>query len=108
MVSTEETQTSSAAVQWSVAAMTIGSVLVLLAPLILILSAQIWAHSFKSAGVVLFHAWLARISVGIVALLAITGLGCALRSIRLGDYLSCPRDAPWPALSCPCRPAHCG
>lgn len=70
--------------------MTIGSVLVLLAPLILILSAQIWAHSFKSAGVVLFHAWLARISVGIVALLAITGLGCALRSIRLVDYFKLP------------------
>jgi len=71
------------AAEWGIASLAIGGVLVLASPMTLVLSAQVWAHSDRTAEVVLLHAWLARVGVGVALLLAITGLGCGVKALHL-------------------------
>ncbi|VTR97481.1 unnamed protein product [Tuwongella immobilis] len=57
----------------------VGATLFLASPLIAILAPLVWAHGDHTPGVVLIHAWLARIAVGLPIVLVITGFSFGIR-----------------------------
>ena len=68
--------------EWTVSALFIGALMLLTAPMTCILSALTWAHADHSAHIVKLFAWLARGSVGVVAVLLLVGLSFSRFAIR--------------------------
>ena len=70
------------AVHWGVAAMVVGVVLFLTAPVVLVLAVGIWEFSYRGSDVVMFHAWVARIGVALVAVLCLISIVFAVKTVR--------------------------
>jgi hypothetical protein len=70
--------------EWGLAALGIGSVQVLAAPITLVLSVQLWesGQGSRDGPTHRLHAWLARVGVGIVLATAVVGVGCGIKAIR--------------------------
>lgn len=83
------------AAELGLASLLIGAPVLVSAPIVTILAAQIWAHGFRAPHVVLLHAWLARIAVSIPILLVLFGgwLGAAgnRHAMRAGCCAWLPR-----------------
>ncbi len=70
------------AFQWGLGSLIIAAVLVIASPATLILAAQVWAVSDHGKAVVHLHAWLARIGIALVLVLAATNLVFATMAVR--------------------------
>jgi hypothetical protein len=72
------------------ASLIIGAVLFLAAPITLVLTVQVWRFADQSPEVVVLQAWLARVGVSIVLLLAVTSVLFGIQGIRLAMSLGQP------------------
>ena len=71
--------------EWSLASRIIGAALLVAAPTVLVLAAEIWAHADRTPHIIVFHAWLARIGVLTALLACIATIGMAIKGERLAS-----------------------
>ena len=76
------------ATEWGIASLVFGAVLFLAAPITLLVSVDVWAQADRTPGVVLLHAWLARIAVSLVLLTGAIGVGCGIAGVRTRTHQS--------------------
>src|SRR5262249_35789027 len=75
----------SQAAEWSLASLIIGAALLVAAPIVLVLAAEIWVHADRTPHIIVLHAWLARIGI-LAALLSCTAtIGTAIKGHRLAS-----------------------
>ena len=77
----------------------IGSTVLLLAAMIAILAAQLWAHADRSPSNVLFQAWIACLAVGIPFLLVALGGWLGIDGLRIAARVRCSLALPMAGLS---------
>lgn len=70
--------------EYGLASALLGATVFLASPMLAILAAQVWAHGDRSPNVILLHAWLARVAVGLPVLLVVAGLWLGVAGIRQG------------------------
>jgi hypothetical protein len=71
-----------AAAEFGLASVVVGAVVFLAAPMVAILAAQLWAHGDRSPPVLVLHAWLARVAVGVPVFLVLGGLWLGAAGLR--------------------------
>ena len=76
----------SRASEWGLATLVMGGVLFLAAPIVMVLSAEMWVHANRSAHIVLLFAWLARLGVAAAVLCSIAAIGFGIKGIRLAKH----------------------
>jgi hypothetical protein len=70
------------AAEWGLASLITGAVLFLAAPITLLLAVQVWRFADQTPKVVHLHAWLARVGVVVVLLLAVASVTFGAVGIR--------------------------
>src|SRR5262249_44716402 len=67
------------------ASLIIGAALLVAAPIVLVLAAEIWAHADRTPHIIVLHAWLARIGVLTGLLSCVATIGMAIKGHRLAS-----------------------
>jgi hypothetical protein len=68
--------------EWGLAALSIGGVLIVTAPVVLLLAVQLWEFGDRGSCTVHLHAWLARISVAVALATAMAGVCFGTRAVH--------------------------